>query len=82
MADEPEETIVVCARITSPLMMPDNATGPCSECGAMLQFRPNLPPGRKWCMECAAEMIEDDAVMDVPQRVLDDLKTYLAKKLQ
>lgn len=44
---------VVCAHATIPLYFADNVTGPCSECGDLLQWRPYMPkkPPRI-CMRC------------------------------
>ena len=44
---------VVCANVTIPLLMPDNLTAPCKDCGDMLQFRPTNPkrPPRL-CIDC------------------------------
>ena len=44
---------MVCANITMPLIMADNETGPCRDCGDMLQWRPNGPkkPPRL-CLDC------------------------------
>jgi hypothetical protein len=75
-----EYTIVVCARITTPLFLVDNEIGKCSECGWKVQFRPHAPKVRKMCMECAAEQIGPDAKIQVPQRMLEDLRDYFRKK--
>ena len=32
MSEKPDEVVVVCARLTTPLYMPDNKVGKCSEC--------------------------------------------------
>ena len=49
---------VVCANATTPLLMPDNLTGPCRDCGDMLQYRPYNPkrPPRL-CIDCATVMM-------------------------
>jgi hypothetical protein len=47
---EPDEVVVVCARITTPLYIPDNKIGKCSECGWKVQFRPHAPKGRRMCV--------------------------------
>jgi hypothetical protein len=77
-----EEVVVVCARITTPLYIPDNRIGKCSECGWKVQFRPHAPKGRKMCMLCAADLVEPGTTMKVPPRMLDDLRTYYRKKRQ
>lgn len=76
-----EEAITICARITTPLYLPDNRLGRCSECGWRIQFRPHAPRGRKVCMECAGPLIEDpDNRVVVPQQMLDDAKAYFRKR--
>jgi len=46
---------VVCPNLSLPLSLRDNATGPCSDCGQALQFRPDHHPSlRKLCYRCAA----------------------------
>ena len=44
---------VVCAPVTIPLYFRGNITGPCADCGDMLQWRPHAPkkPPRV-CMRC------------------------------
>ena len=45
--------VVVCMRLTQPLLMPDNEIGLCSECGEAIQYRPYVPKlPRKMCLEC------------------------------
>jgi hypothetical protein len=45
--------IVVCARLTQPLLLPDNLIDICSGCGEAIQHRPHVPKRpRKMCMEC------------------------------
>ena len=77
-----DEAVVICARITTPLYIPDNRVGKCSECGSKVQFRPHAPRGRKICMECAIDLIEDDTKVELLPRMLEDLKTYQRKKMQ
>jgi hypothetical protein len=77
-----KETVVVCARITTPLYIPDNRIGRCSECGWKVQFRPHAPKGRKICMLCAADLVEPDTKVEIPPRMLDDLHDYYRKKRQ
>jgi hypothetical protein len=77
-----EEITVVCARLTTPLYMPDNRIGRCCECGWKVQFRPHAPRGRRLCMECAADLIGPDAVVTIPQRVLDEVNELIRKRRQ
>ena len=77
---KPDEVIVVCARITTPLYIPDNETGRCSECGCGVQFRPHAPKGPRMCMECAIDLIDDGAKVVMTPRMREDLETYYRKK--
>lgn len=46
--------VLVCVRLTQPLLMPDNQISLCDACGEAVQHRahaPKLP--RKLCWECA-----------------------------
>lgn len=79
MSDE-GETVVACARITTPLYMEDNVVSTCSECGWKVQHRPHAPAVRKICLECAVDLAGPDTKVEVPPRMLDDLKAYYAKK--
>jgi hypothetical protein len=80
MTTSKEQIIVVCARITTPLLMADNDIGECSECGWKVQFRPHAPKSRKVCMECASDQIEPDTKVKVPRRMLEDLRDFYRKK--
>jgi len=50
MADDDAEgaDAVICMRLTSPLMMPDNVIGVCSQCGEAIQHRPYVPRRSKY----------------------------------
>ena len=82
MTDEPDEVVVICARITTPLYIPDNRVGRCSECGWKVQFRPHAPKGRKICMLCASDLVEPGDTMKILPRMLEDLATFYRKKRQ
>jgi hypothetical protein len=83
MTDKPEQTIVVvCARITTPLYMPDYRIGRCHECGWRVQFSPDAPRGRRLCMECAMPAIEDGAEVRVTPQTIERFKNYQRKKRQ
>lgn len=44
---------VVCVQATIPLYFADNVTGPCADCGDLLQWRPHAPKTPpKICMRC------------------------------
>lgn len=53
---EYDKTLTVI-RSNTPLA--DNATGPCSECGVMLQFRPFMSHVKRLCMQCAAKAMKE-----------------------
>lgn len=45
--------LLVCARLTTPLLMPDNRIGFCCKCGEAIQHRPHVPKSPyKMCCEC------------------------------
>jgi hypothetical protein len=80
-----EDVVVVCARITTPLMIPDNRIGKCSECGWKVQFRPHAPAGRRMCSKCAFELIDwsDPANnVEIPPRMVEDVASYFMRKRQ
>ena len=50
---------IVCLRVTSPLLMPDNVVEVCRKCFKAIQCRPNLPKGiKKICLACACPDME------------------------
>jgi hypothetical protein len=60
-ADAELSDCVVCVPVSTPLIFPDNLTGPCVGCGAPLQWRhhaPKKPP--RLCMPCAVIQIKTD----------------------
>lgn len=66
---EDKDTILVCMRLKADdgLVMADNITDKCSECGWTIQMRPNAPKLRKKiCMECAMDSF---AIEGMPQEV-------------
>ena len=63
-SDDEGETadVLVCARLTSPLMRTDNLIDICSKCGEAIQYRPHAAKRpAKICMECAKPLIEAGA---------------------
>jgi hypothetical protein len=53
--DAESANAVVCTYETIPLILPDNLTGPCADCGDMLQWRPESPAKpEKICYRCAS----------------------------
>jgi len=60
--DIERETVIICAPWSTPLLMPDNRRDVCSQCGRIVQYRPNVRPDFvKLCIECALPMMERDA---------------------
>lgn len=50
---------LVCSRLTSPLLMPDNLIDVCAVCGELVQHRPHAPVRpKKVCGDC----VENDRV--------------------
>lgn len=80
MTKRDDEVVVVCVRITTPLMIPDNRIGKCSACGWRVQFRPHAPRGRRLCMECADDVIGSGAKVVTTPRMLEDYRDYLRKR--
>jgi hypothetical protein len=55
--DADESDAVICVKLTSPLLMPDNLIDLCSECGEAIQHRPHIPKRPpKICIDCALPM--------------------------
>lgn len=84
--DGEQADILVCVRLTSPLMLSDNEIGLCSECGEAIQHRPHVPKSpRKMCLECAGQLVGADAatgelsVMITPE-TFAELESYFRKK--
>jgi hypothetical protein len=56
---------VVCMKLTVPLIIADNLTGPCADCGDTVQFRPHVPKQPpKVCLDC----MQIRALRDHPRR--------------
>jgi hypothetical protein len=78
------EDVLVCAKLTAPLMLKDNRIGVCDACGCGVQYRPHAPPSRKLCQGCFVEALQNedgDALLYTTQAMLDDFKAYLKGKL-
>jgi len=78
--------VVVCVRLTSPLLMPDNVIDICSQCGEAIQHRPHVPKQpRKMCWECieplALKMAHKGTLHTIlTSEVAEDLLAYERKK--
>lgn len=77
-----DETIVMCSRITTPLLLEDNETGACSECGWRVQFRPHAAKGKKVCMQCAVGLIKPGDRVFTTRRMVEDFLTWKRKQQQ
>lgn len=78
-----EPVILMCAKVTGKLLLPDNLTGPCDVCGATVQYRPHAPtPHILRCMGCVAALIEPGDTFSTTQRMLDDAAEYFRKRKQ
>jgi hypothetical protein len=57
--DAESADLLVCKRLTSPLLLPDNLVSLCSQCGEAIQHRPDVPvTPQKLCEVCALPIIE------------------------
>ena len=78
-----DEMILVCARVSRHVLLPNNLTGHCAECGSTVQFRPHAPRNvRLRCVECAVDMIEPDDEIITTKRMLDKAQAYFDRKKQ
>lgn len=70
-----EPVVLVCAKVTGKLLLPDNRTGRCDVCGVKVQYRPHAPtPHILRCFECMVEMIQPGDTIGTTQRMIDDFK--------
>jgi hypothetical protein len=76
---KPREVILMCERITTPLILPDNRLGKCCECGWRVQFRPHTPKVRRMCRQCAVPQIEPDTEFEITPRTMQEVRDYLKK---
>lgn len=75
-----KESVLICRLWTTPPLLPDNRIGTCMECKRRVQFRPDVPRMRKLCIECAEELVEPGTEIEIPQRVIDDIKNIIRGK--
>lgn len=84
--DAEDAKAVVCARLTSPLLMPDNLIDLCAKCRRAIQYRPHVPKRPpKICFECALPIVEKEAakgelVTLLTPQAAADIAAYLRKK--
>lgn len=78
--------VMVCMRLTSPLMLPDNEIDICADCGEAIQHRPHVPRvPRKICFECAEPQIKKLAAKGELHSIITpetaaDIAAYIRKK--
>jgi hypothetical protein len=78
-----DKVVLVCGRVNGPLLLHDNKTGKCDECGHLVEYRPHAPKNCILrCMQCALPMIEDGDVVTTTPRMIADAKEYFRKKRQ
>jgi hypothetical protein len=73
--------ILVGARVHGELLLPDNLTGRCDFCDYPVQYRPHAPKNHVLrCMQCAAELLEDDDDVTSTLSMIEDAKAYFRKR--
>jgi hypothetical protein len=72
--------ILVCARVKGPLLLADNRTGRCAECGHRVQYRPHAPKAILRCIPCAVDLIEPNTELITTQQMIDDAMAVIRKK--
>lgn len=77
-----KDAVLLCERITTPLILPDNRLGKCCECGWRVQFRPHAPKSRKMCRQCARDLIPPDTEVLTTRRMLEDFLDYVKRGRQ
>jgi hypothetical protein len=76
---EPKEPpMLLCERVTEPLILPDNAIDQCSKCFKLVQLRPHAPKIARICRPCAAPTLAD-AKMFTTKPMWDDFLSYVKK---
>lgn len=71
---ECEKLAIVCMYITEPLLLPDNLTGTCVECGKGVQYRPDAPQGDHVCFSCMEKCAGEEFTMLVTEKQQRDLE--------
>lgn len=84
--DAEDVDFVVCRRLTSPLLEPDNLIDLCCKCGEAIQHRPHIPKGPpKVCDPCIIPILDSEAekgelhMMITPKTALE-IEEWLRKK--
>jgi hypothetical protein len=77
---------VVCGRLTTPLLMPDNLIDLCLKCGEAIQHRPHTPRAPpKICVECALAVVrregtQGDVVTMITPKIAEEVIADFRKK--
>jgi hypothetical protein len=71
--NDEEECIVVCASADLKTLFTDNVFENCFDCGCRIQHRPNVPKGKRICIECMAISLEGqkEPEIKVTQETMD-----------
>lgn len=70
VADATAITMMVCFRVTIPLLRPENFVAACSECGTAVQVHPSSPKEpSKVCVECAITLAGADGLAVTREQV-------------
>jgi hypothetical protein len=86
LEDAEDADCVVCARLTHPLMLPDNIIDLCSMCGEAIQHRPHIPKRPALvCFQCIMprlreERAKGELLVTVTPKTAKELDNYLRKK--
>ncbi len=78
--------VVVCAPLTSPLMMADNVIDLCSKCGDAIQHRPNAPKKPpKVCYDCAQTEMQaavgrgEELHLQITEKTVKEVEAFIKK---
>jgi predicted amidophosphoribosyltransferase len=90
IVDDPDDAetadAVVCRRLTSPLLLPDNLIDLCSKCGEAIQHRPHVPKTPpKICDECALPIeaqhaAKGELIVMITPKTAAEVDAYFRKK--
>jgi hypothetical protein len=60
VCDDDDECVVVCAPAEMETPFTDNVFEDCFQCGRRIQHRPNVPKGKRICIQCTAISLEEE----------------------
>jgi hypothetical protein len=75
-----DDTVLVCERITTPLLLPDNHIGKCFVCETKVQFRPHAPKMRRMCLRCAVDRIDEVTDILVTPETIQEVAEWRKKR--